>query len=237
MSWRTVLFCLIAIAAAGLFTRLGFWQLERLHERQARNILIARQLRSAPIPLVRLPRDTGAARHRPATVTGTYDYAHELVATARTRRGSPGVDLLTPVRIAGSDTAVLVNRGWVYSPDGRSVELARWREGESAHASGYVELYSAAAPGTTSADPRLIRRASVSEITARLPYPVMPYYLVAVGDGVDSTRPSRRELPVLTEGSHRLYALQWFAFAAIALAGAAIVVRRERETPREPVLE
>ncbi len=230
MSRRTLLFCLFALAAAGVFIRLGVWQIARLRERQARNLVVARQLRSTPIPLAALPRDTAVARYRPATVSGRYDYEHELVATGRTRRGSPGVDLLTPVRIAGNDTAVLVNRGWVYSPDGSSVDRERWREGDSAHAAGYVELYSADAGNALTADAHVVRRASRREITARLPYPVMPYYLVAVGDTLDHTHPSRREFPLLDEGSHKAYAFQWFCFAAIALAGAGIVVRRERES-------
>ena len=48
--------------------------------------------------------------------------------TGRTRSGSPGVHILTPLRIPESDTALLVNRGWVYSPDARTVDLTRWRE-------------------------------------------------------------------------------------------------------------
>ena len=80
-----------------------------------------------------LPRDTGGAHYRRgAPAIGRFDYEHELVLAGRTRQGSPGVELLTPVRVAGSDTAVLVNRGWVYSPDGATVDHARWREGDSA---------------------------------------------------------------------------------------------------------
>jgi len=36
---------------------------------------------------------------------------------------------------------------------------------------------------------------------------------------------------VLDEGPHRGYAIQWFAFAAIAIAGAIVVVWRERRLP------
>src|SRR4051794_9611023 len=111
MSRRTMLFCAFAVLAAALFMRLGFWQVSRLHERQARNALIAAQQRSAPIAFAALPRDSGGAHYRPASVAGRYDYGHELVLASRTHNGSPGVELLTPVRVAGSDTAVLVDRG------------------------------------------------------------------------------------------------------------------------------
>ena len=78
-----------------------------------------------PVNVRDLPRDSAAARFRRVRITGVPDYEHELIYAARTRRGSPGVNLLTPIRIAGSDTAIIVNRGWVYSPDGSSVDRAR----------------------------------------------------------------------------------------------------------------
>jgi surfeit locus 1 family protein len=232
MSRRTLLFCALAVAAAALFVRLGFWQLARLHERQARNAVIGAQQRSAPIPLAALPRDPAAVRYRPARVEGRFDYEHELILGSRTRRGSPGVDLLTPVRVTGSDTAVLVNRGWVYSPDGGTVDRTRWREGDSARVAGYVELYAADAGATRSAtDSRIVRRVSRQEIAAKVPYPVAPYYLVSIGDSTSTTHPARREIVALDDGPHRSYAVQWFCFAAIAIGGAAAVVRREWRAP------
>jgi surfeit locus 1 family protein len=232
MRRRTLIFCALAVVAAAVFIRLGVWQIARLRERQARNAEVVQQQRGVPIPMRALPGDTGAAHYRAATVAGRYDYEHEVVLTNRTRNGSPGVELLTPVRVTGWDTAVLVDRGWVYSPDGTVVDRARWREADSAEVTGYVELYSRDA-GVTSAtrDPRIIRRVSAGELAAKIPYPLAPYYLVETGDTVGA-HPARRSLPPLDEGSHRSYAFQWFCFAAIALGGAAAVVSRERSAAR-----
>ena len=228
MPRRIVVFCVLAAVAAMIFLRLGFWQLDRLSDRRARNATVERQQRGTPMPLVALPHDTAQAHYRAASVDGRYDYDHQLVLSNRTRRGSPGVDLLTPVRIAGSDTAVLVNRGWVYSPDGASVDLVKWREGDSAHLKGYVELITADTGLAISVHPRVIRHVSRAELTSKIPYPVASFYLIAFGDTTDLAHPARRDLPVLDDGPHRGYALQWFAFALIAIAGAVIVVQRER---------
>jgi hypothetical protein len=59
---------------------------------------------------------------------GTLDYDNEIVHTLRGRGGSPGVNILTPLRRVGNDTAVLVNRGWLYAPDGITVDTKPWRE-------------------------------------------------------------------------------------------------------------
>jgi surfeit locus 1 family protein len=228
MSRRSIVFCAFAILAAALFARLGFWQLARLHAKEQRNVAIAAQQGAQPVELASLPRDTALAHYRRATATGRFDFDRELVLSARTHEGSPGVDLVTPLRLAGSDTAVLVNRGWVYSPDGASVDRARWREPDVAIVTGYVEQYAPDA-GTTSAnsDRRIVRRVSRREASSRIPYPLAPYYLVQTGDTA-SAHPVRREMPALDEGPHRGYAIQWFAFAVIALVGAGAIVVRER---------
>ncbi|MDB4917508.1 MAG: Surfeit locus 1 family protein [Gemmatimonadetes bacterium] len=228
MSRPIQVFCGFAVVAAVLFTRLGFWQLSRLSERQAHNAMVLDHQLESPAPFSALPPDTAQAHYRIASVVGRFDYDHELIISGRTRRGSPGVEFVTPVRVAGSDTAILVNRGWVYSPDAQFVERARWREGDSAHVTGYAELYSADTNVTNAKDTHVIRRMSRRDITVRIPYPVANFYIVAVGDTADLTHPARRGLPALDEGSHRGYAFQWFSFAAIALIGAGIVVRRER---------
>jgi surfeit locus 1 family protein len=223
-----MLFCAFALIAAALFIRLGFWQLSRLGERRTRNAAIAEQQLRAPMPLAALPHDTAQAHYRHASVNGRYDFDHELVLTNRTRRGSPGVELITPVRVSGSDTAVLVNRGWVYSPDGGTVDHAKWREPDTAHVAGYVELFTPDAGVTSTRDPRAIRRMTRSEAASKIPYPVAPFYLVSVGDTADLTHPARHEMPVLDDGPHQSYAMQWFSFAAIAIIGAGVVIARER---------
>ena len=235
MSRRVVVFCCFAVAAAALFVRMGLWQVQRLRERQAWNATFLHARQSDPVPVNRLPSDTGLAHYRAATVEGRPDYEHELILSNRTRRGSPGVEILTPVRLSGSNTAVLVNRGWVYSPDGASVNAPRWREGDAKRFTGYVELVHPDSAVTSAASPRTVRRVSRADIAAKIPYPVAPFYLVAIGDTADLSHPARKDLPVLDDGPHRGYALQWFSFAVIALGGAAIVVRRERDaTPRSP---
>lgn len=190
--------------------------------------MIAAQHRTQPVEFASLPADTAAARYRRVVLAGRFDYDHELVVSGRTRQGSPGVDLVTPMRVTGTDTAILVNRGWVYSPNSATVDRARWRESDSTTVTGYIEQFAPEAPPTTpAADRRIVRRLSLSEAASRIPFPIAPYYVVQTGDTAIS-RPARREMPALDAGPHRGYAIQWFSFAAIAIIGALAVIRRER---------
>jgi surfeit locus 1 family protein len=226
MPRRSVLFVIIALAAAAVFVRLGFWQLDRLGQRRGRNQILADRIAAPPAPW----SETTAVRFRRVRVSGVADYEREIVLVGRSRRASPGVNLVTPVRLPGSDTAVLVNRGWVYSPDGTRIDHARWREGDTLTVEGYVEAFTEPGPGDLPANQRVARRLSYSAVTARFPYAIAPAYLIAV-DTATTIRPDtpiRSAVPAPDDGPHLGYALQWFAFAVIAVVGAGIAVRAGR---------
>ncbi|OYV63311.1 MAG: hypothetical protein B7Z72_14440 [Gemmatimonadetes bacterium 21-71-4] len=227
MSRRLYVFALFAVAAAALFTRLGFWQLSRLHERRALNAYIESRLDSTPVPFFALSRDTARTHFRRVTVTGTPDFAREFYMVDRSRDGSPGVYVFTPIRVAGHDTAVLVNRGWVYAPDASTIEPFRWQAPDSTF-EGYVEEFQR--PVKPPPEPWHLRTINYPAVAAALPYPVADAYVVALGkDSVISGVPMRIDPPPLDEGPHRSYAIQWFAFALIAVGGATFVILKDRE--------
>lgn len=231
MSTREKVLAGVALLFAALFVRLGFWQIERLRERQAFNAPIESRVRQAPVALRDVGSDPDEARYRRVVVTGEYDYDRELVLTLRSRQGSPGVNLLTPLKVEGSDTAVLVNRGWIYAPDGMSADRRPWREPDPVGASGYVLLLDEGDSGgvRSAGKPRAMRRPHRGTIASMLPYPVAPYYVVLSSPGaVPDSTPPRIPPPALSEGNHRSYAMQWFTFAIIAVGGTAILLMRGR---------
>ena len=231
MSKRIVLFSAFALAAAALFVRLGFWQISRLHERQALNAYIESRIDSIPVSFFALGPDSAVTHFRRVTVSGTPDFAHEFYMVDRTRDGAPGVYVLTPIRVPGHDTAVLVNRGWVYSPDATTIDPSRWHAPDSTF-EGYVDEFQppVAVPPP---EPQHVRTIDYQRIAAALPYPIADTYVVALGtDSVIAGTPLRIDPPPLDEGPHRSYAVQWFAFALIALGGAAFVVLKDREARR-----
>jgi len=220
------LFVAFAVVAAAVCIRLGFWQVDRLHQRRARNELVRARLDSAEVDVATLPRDTSKSRFRRVRVAGTPDYDHELVLAARSRRGAPGVYVLTPMRLPGRDTAVLVNRGWVYSPDAATVELARFRGSDTAFV-GYVDELEPGDVGPFPDRPHVFRRLTLGGASRAIPYPVAGYYVVASSDtSVVSNRPVQLGPPPLDEGPHFSYAIQWFGFALVALVGAVVAVMR-----------
>ena len=234
MSRRTIGFVIFAIVVSAICVRLGFWQLSRREERRALNTMLAERLGAAPAPALDVVRDSARAQYRRATARGTYDFGNEFAAGVRTNQGSPGVQIMTPLRIAGRDTAILVNRGWVYAPDAMTVELGRWVEADTATVTGYLIALPRSGRGSVSTPsaPRTVRRLDADSIAKRLPYPIAPFYLVQTAPPrpVADSATVRVTAPVLDEGPHLGYAIQWFAFALIGLIGAAMTVRADRRS-------
>lgn len=226
MRRSTILFVVLAIGAAALFVRLGIWQLDRLGQRRTRNAIIAERMHAAPTVISSLAVDTSRSRYQRVRVVGHPDFDRDFALTLRGNRGAPGVDVLTPVVIAGSDSAVLVNRGWMYSPDGMTADLSKARETDTTF-DGYIEEFEiAGGPDTMRLDG--IRRMNYAAIARVLPYPIRSFYVVATSDSANATGIVRLSPPVLDEGPHLSYAIQWFSFAVIAVVGAGIVVARTR---------
>lgn len=192
------------LVAAGC-VRLGFWQLDRLHQRRARNADLVARL---ALPTVEISRQALAdsVRQRRVSARGVWDYDAERVWGGRSFEGTPGVALITPLRLADR-SAVLVDRGWAPSPDAFHVEHARYRETDSAVVHGI-------------ALPAPRGRGDVST-TGYLPF-VIQQLAPEPARGL----PRRWPAPALDDGPHLSYAIQWFSFAVIVLVGTAALLRR-----------
>jgi surfeit locus 1 family protein len=210
---RSWILILIFVIVAAFCIGAGIWQLDRHQQRKARNTMIAAAFRAAPVAAETIKGDS-AGRFRRVTASGHWDYAREHVLSGRTRNGAPGVHIVTPMTLRDG-TQVLVNRGWVYSPDARTVDLSRRREGDRAEIVGYVDDL----PRSLRVDgPPLLYIVALADTAARAP--------------VATDRPARLSPPPFGDtGRHLAYVFQWFSFAAIALIGGPILVRRQRRRP------
>ena len=228
MTFRKWILTVVAIGFAITCISLGFWQIARLHARQRANELLSSRRFAPVVELDALPADTGAAHFRRVHIKGIYDNPQEIIYTLRGRNGSPGVNILTPVLRGNRDTAVLVNRGWVYSADGISIDTQPWREADAVDGYGFVETFPTKGPfqPVNPSRPRSFRRLNRAELAKVFPYPIANYYIVLTDSATSPSAPPRVEQTPLDEGPHRAYAVQWFSFAAISIIGLVIFLRR-----------
>lgn len=237
----------LVLLVAAVCVRLGFWQLDRLGQRQERNQALESRLALAPMALSGLPADTAGLTYRRARARGAFDDDRTIVLPGRSYRGSPGVHVLTPLRLGGTGGAVLVNRGWVPAADAATIPYDSVRtfasdttvEGILLPFPGRSASRGAADGSAVDAD-SAFRRVwfALDEELLRRQY---PYRLADVElQLLPAERPARTlpvplPLPPLDEGPHRGYAIQWFSFAAIAIVGWIALLnrdRRQRSAPR-----
>jgi surfeit locus 1 family protein len=232
---RSLLFFAISVVFAAVFTGLGFWQLSR---REARRALNAEALAARERPPLDLDDPVQAAELRSekvddqrVAVTGRYDHAAEVVLRGQIVRGVPGVRLVTPLRPFRGDTAILVQRGYLPSPDAQSVNPSEFVEDGVQRVVGLAfRLPASGVEGQPLEKDGVVswRRLDLAALRARLPYPLADFYILQVPDSSLPRLPRRDEPPALSEGPHLNYAIQWFSFAAIALVGGYIVGFRRR---------
>ncbi|WP_420629499.1 SURF1 family protein [Candidatus Leptofilum sp.] len=230
---------ILVFVAIGLFVRLGIWQLDRLEQRRAENAVLQVVLDSPPLDLAEpLPDAPEALENRLATVTGRYDFAHEWVLLLQTWQGRPGVQLVTPLMIEGSETAVLVNRGWVPQADYDEGAFDQYRvESGVVQIEGYLALSQPSRGEGNEAAGSELYRIEIPAIQAALPYELLPVFLVeSPGEDVELNPPLRAAREVdLSEGPHLGYAVQWFIFSLLTGGLYLVFVRRsERERPSSP---
>lgn len=226
----------IAAVAAVLFVRLGIWQLHRLGERRARNAQVAAKMAGAVYEVDAVGRvDVDSLAYRRGRATGRFDFDHQFIEVLKPRDGIPGVFIVTPL-VLDSTRAVLVERGWYPSPDGKAVPLATLEEPDSTTVEGLL-LAPYAGDSLAPGDgwPRYVRAADPALLAGGYGRRLFPLLLrrttlpAGTPAGLDAIRP-----PELSEGPHLSYAIQWFSFAVIALVGSTVLVLKREVAAGDP---
>jgi surfeit locus 1 family protein len=199
---------------------LGTWQLERLEWK--RTLIAEREARFAapPLEVAEAGRLDPSLAHRRVRLVGRFLHEHELFHGLRTHRGTPGLELLTPLRLAGGG-AVMVNRGWIpaalKAPAGRAETLAE----------GTVEVAGIARPAVFEPG----RFIPANEPAANQWYfydteamgratglDLAPFVVEAVADGSGPPLPVPREARLEIADNHLQYAITWYALATVLVA-------------------
>jgi cytochrome oxidase assembly protein ShyY1 len=236
-----VLALVLILAVAAVCTRLGFWQIDRWHEKRHLNEATRAALETPVIDLGPEPGSFETVRGHRVAVRGRFDETRQILLSYRTHDGAPGVEVVTPLLLAGGRKAVLVDRGWLYAADGATARLQECPEPGYRTAIGLpVALTRAAARGQPAslASLRVLTSDSLTVWSARwldpdtlawhLPYALAPWMLRELPGAGAPARPLRMAPRPLDEWMHVSYAVQWFLFGAILLGGSAALAWSRR---------
>lgn len=104
---------LSVVAGVALFVNLGLWQAGKAEMRQREIAQFTQRARLGPYAVGAILVDPETLQDAPVAVRGIYEPEKQFFIDNRQENGKAGVHVLTPLRIDGSETRVLVNRGWV----------------------------------------------------------------------------------------------------------------------------
>lgn len=213
---------LLTIAACASFVSLGRWQWQRGEYRSAQWATFT----AADVT----PRDASAAeletlpRFTRVRLHGRFDAAHQVLLENITDGGRNGYYVLTPLALADG-TTVLINRGFVASTGYRdrlpAIDIAGDEMRTVVGRTGAMPVAGIAAgrvpPSNEGAWPRLASFPTEADVAAVLPSPPVPG-LVLLEEDADGAGLARNwQPPGLEPARHYSYAVQWWAFAALAV--------------------
>lgn len=216
---RRLLLVALALLAALGFVALGIWQVER---RAWKLDLIGRVEAGLKAPPVDVTDWQGVPEYRKVRLTGRYLRDRETLVKAVTVRGE-GFWVMTPLRTARA--TVLVNRGFVPSP-----ATPRWGGRDNgASIVGLARITEPKGGFLRSNDPVLERwysRDVAAIARARRLGLVAPMFV----DADAAPNPGGYPLGGLTvvrfHNNHLIYALTWFALAALSAGAAVLLMKR-----------
>lgn len=222
---------------------LGFWQLARLEQRRTINRAIAAAIAAPVVPFTGNEADLLSFVGKRVRIRGVFDNAQNMVLRNQTRQQENGVHLLTPLRLMGSNVAIIVDRGWVPAPppgrfdwssyaiDG-DVEIEGMVHATQTRPNASLTPLDLPLPGETRIAAWL--RIDLERMQQQIPYPILR---ISLEQFADPTAPSAA-FPIpqtgeTDEGPHLGYALQWFTFAAMLIVIYTILMWQElRRTTR-----
>lgn len=221
---------------------LGFWQLDRLEQRRAANAAAVALLDQNPVTLTGQEPDPAALIGRKVRVTGSFINEESVVLRSqRSDSGVDGVHLLTPLRIAGSEAAVIVDRGWLPESQRTPAALAAYAIAREVTIEGIAHepqtrpdtplaARDLPLPGASRIDAWV--RVDVNAMQAQVSAPLLPLYIQQLPAEGGTSLPQPPDPRVLDEGPHLSYAIQWFAFATILAVVYGALIRQELQKAR-----
>src|SRR5512139_1487051 len=215
---------LLTLAGMSLFVALGSWQLGRAHEKQA---LVDSFMRGADTSVDLGPGVAFDAlpRYQHVRVAGQYEPGRQvLIDNMPSQAGKPGYRVLTPLRRAESARLLLVDRGWV--PLGASREALPDVQVAASTRTVSGRLDGLPAPGVRVGEagvlgdthwPRVLYFPRQTDLERALGEPVEDRILLLDPSQPDGYERAWRPAMQFGPERHYGYAVQWFAFAIVAL--------------------
>jgi surfeit locus 1 family protein len=218
---------IVALALIFLCLVAADWQYTRGVDRQARNNVIEERIARSPIELSSRDAVLNNNEWQSITTTGRFDATQQILLRNRYWEGKYGYEVLT-LFTNTSGEKFWVDRGWVKAGATATTppEVTAVPVGEVS-ITGRFRLDSSLPRGSFFALPAT-GEGLVSELNAQSQMDTEKFYIDLLSGSEASLTPAApAQLPPLSDGPHKAYALQWLFFGGLIVYGR-ILIRRTR---------
>lgn len=223
LEWRTTAFCIVLLPA---FLALGWWQLQRAEEKTAIGAQWELRQQEPPRPLLQIDyTEPHAWAYLPVELTGEFVQDRYFLVDNRIHAGKFGYEVLAIMLLAGSDRAVLVNRGWIAGDASRQSlpQLDNISGQQTVVGHVYVPLGKPYLLGESLPEAGWPKRVQAVEmqklqtaLSTVLPATLFPY-TVRIDPDSSAALTADWQLINTSPAKHTAYAVQWFSMAAALL--------------------
>jgi surfeit locus 1 family protein len=203
------------------------WQYTRGVDRQARNNVIEERIARSPIELSSRDAVLDNNEWQSITTSGRFDSTQQILLRNRYWEGKYGYEVLT-LFTNTSGEKFWVDRGWVKAGATATTppEVTAVPAGDVS-ITGRFRLDSSLPRGSFFALPAT-GEGLVSELNAQSQLDTEKFYIDLLSGSEASLTPAApAQLPPLSDGPHKAYALQWLFFGGLIVYGR-ILIRRTR---------
>ena len=232
----------MTVAFAVACVALGQWQFARRAEAQAAIALLNANFDKSPDPVTTvIPSYTTAdpaLKWTPVTMTGWYQTDKVYYVRNRVSESGIGFEQLVMFTDAETHAELVIDRGWVAANEDYSAPAD-----PPPVPTGELSIVARLMPSEQTIDGRSapegqIATINVPTLATWITFDSMTTYQNFFAridtESVPSTMGVPWERPVLDEGPHLSYALQWYVFAVMGFIGYGWALRREARGPQEP---
>lgn len=201
------------------------WQYTRGVDRQARNNVIEERIARSAIDLAARDKTLANNEWQSVTTSGRFDSAKQILLRNRYWEGKYGYEVLT-LFTSTTGEKFWVDRGWVQAGATATTppEVTSVPESDVS-ITGRFRLDSSLPRGSFFALPAS-GQGLVSELNAQSKMDTEKFYIdLLSGSDPTLTPAAPAQLPPLSDGPHKAYALQWLFFGGLIIYGRILILR------------
>lgn len=213
---------LITLVLLPVLISLGFWQVSRTEEKRA---ILEKQAEKLLLPPLHITGNAEPQENivfRKLVVTGNYLADYQILVDNKVHKGQVGFYVVTPLLIEGTESTVLINRGWVKATASRDVLPSIETPAGNVTIHGIAKINTRDIVRFNDQNrlgtdwPALVLWPNIEELDEDIPYTLKPFLLLQASEPEEEYVRDWKLVNSPPE-KNMSYAIQWFSLAIALL--------------------